>query len=130
MGYEQPPGYRIPMQMPTIGKGVPDAVALQIWANWQAKYAPQMDFNALRIQARAARAWHPGARMREQDIIFHLKARGIGVLITDHNVRETLGICDRAYIINEGKVLASGRPDEIVYNDNVRRVYLGENFRM
>jgi len=65
-----------------------------------------------------------------QQIIGFLKARGIGVLITDHNVRETLGICDRAYIINEGAVLAYGRPDEIVYNDNVRRVYLGENFRM
>jgi lipopolysaccharide export system ATP-binding protein len=65
-----------------------------------------------------------------QQIIGFLKARGIGVLITDHNVRETLGICDRAYIINEGAVLASGRPDEIVDNDSVRRVYLGENFRM
>jgi lipopolysaccharide export system ATP-binding protein len=65
-----------------------------------------------------------------QKIIEYLKARGIGVLITDHNVRETLGICDRAYIINEGAVLASGRPDEIVGNDNVRRVYLGESFRM
>jgi len=65
-----------------------------------------------------------------QQIIGYLKARGIGVLITDHNVRETLGICDRAYIITEGAVLASGRPDEIVVNDNVRRVYLGEHFRM
>jgi lipopolysaccharide export system ATP-binding protein len=65
-----------------------------------------------------------------QQIIGFLKARSIGVLITDHNVRETLGICDRAYIINEGAVLAYGRPDEIVDNDNVRRVYLGENFRM
>jgi lipopolysaccharide export system ATP-binding protein len=65
-----------------------------------------------------------------QKIIEYLRARGIGVLITDHNVRETLGICDRAYIINEGTVLASGRPDEIVGNDNVRRVYLGESFRM
>jgi lipopolysaccharide export system ATP-binding protein len=65
-----------------------------------------------------------------QQIIEYLKARGIGVLITDHNVRETLGICSRAYIINEGAVLASGRPDEIVENDSVRRVYLGENFRM
>jgi lipopolysaccharide export system ATP-binding protein len=65
-----------------------------------------------------------------QQIIGFLRARGIGVLITDHNVRETLGICDRAYIINEGKVLASGRPAEIVDNDSVRRVYLGEDFRM
>jgi lipopolysaccharide export system ATP-binding protein len=65
-----------------------------------------------------------------QKIIRFLKDRGIGVLITDHNVRETLGICDRAYIINDGLVLASGKPDEIVYNENVRRVYLGENFRL
>ncbi|MCC6212915.1 MAG: LPS export ABC transporter ATP-binding protein [Burkholderiales bacterium] len=65
-----------------------------------------------------------------QQIIAYLKRQGIGVLITDHNVRETLGICDRAYIINEGAVLASGRPAEIVDNDSVRRVYLGENFRM
>ncbi|MFM9969930.1 MAG: LPS export ABC transporter ATP-binding protein [Burkholderiales bacterium] len=65
-----------------------------------------------------------------QRIIGFLKTRSIGVLITDHNVRETLGICDRAYIINEGSVLASGNPDEIIYNENVRRVYLGENFRL
>ena len=65
-----------------------------------------------------------------QKIIRFLKERGIGVLITDHNVRETLGICDHAYIINEGRVLASGRPDEIIYNENVRKVYLGENFRL
>jgi len=72
----------------------------------------------------------PIAVLDIQRIIGFLKERGIGVLITDHNVRETLGICDRAYIINEGAVLAYGRPDEIVDNDNVRRVYLGENFRM
>jgi len=72
----------------------------------------------------------PIAVLDIQRIIRFLKERGIGVLITDHNVRETLGICDRAYIINEGAVLASGRPDEIVGNDSVRRVYLGENFRM
>jgi lipopolysaccharide export system ATP-binding protein len=65
-----------------------------------------------------------------QQIIGYLRERGIGVLITDHNVRETLGICDRAYIINEGTVLASGRPGEIVDNDKVRQVYLGEHFRM
>ena len=65
-----------------------------------------------------------------QQIIGYLKERSIGVLITDHNVRETLGICDRAYIINEGAVLAYGRPDEIVDNDKVRQVYLGEHFRM
>jgi lipopolysaccharide export system ATP-binding protein len=72
----------------------------------------------------------PIAVLDIQRIIRFLKERGIGVLITDHNVRETLGICDRAYIINEGTVLASGHPEEIVYNDSVRRVYLGENFRM
>ena len=63
-----------------------------------------------------------------QNIINFLKQRGIGVLITDHNVRETLRICDRAYIINNGAVLASGRPDELVGNEEVRAVYLGENF--
>ena len=63
-------------------------------------------------------------------IIGFLKERNIGVLITDHNVRETLGSCDHAYIINEGTVLAQGTPEEIVQNPDVRRVYLGENFRM
>jgi lipopolysaccharide export system ATP-binding protein len=72
----------------------------------------------------------PIAVMDIQKIIRFLKERGIGVLITDHNVRETLGICDRAYIINEGSVLASGSAEEIVHNDNVRRVYLGEHFRL
>ncbi|QDQ26407.1 LPS export ABC transporter ATP-binding protein [Chitinimonas arctica] len=72
----------------------------------------------------------PIAVMDIQKIIRFLKERKIGVLITDHNVRETLGICDRAYIINEGSVLASGTAEEIVYNDNVRRVYLGEHFRL
>ncbi|MFN7754217.1 MAG: ATP-binding cassette domain-containing protein, partial [Pseudomonadota bacterium] len=65
-----------------------------------------------------------------QRIIGFLRDRGIGVLITDHNVRETLGICDRAYIINDGTVLASGKPREIVYNELVRKVYLGEHFRL
>jgi lipopolysaccharide export system ATP-binding protein len=65
-----------------------------------------------------------------QRIIRFLKERNIGVLITDHNVRETLGICDHAYIISEGSVLAQGLPSEIVENENVRRVYLGENFKM
>ncbi|MSQ63344.1 MAG: LPS export ABC transporter ATP-binding protein [Betaproteobacteria bacterium] len=72
----------------------------------------------------------PIAVLDIQRIISYLKERGIGVLITDHNVRETLGICDRAYIISEGTVLANGRPEEIVGDDNVRRVYLGEHFRM
>jgi lipopolysaccharide export system ATP-binding protein len=72
----------------------------------------------------------PIAVLEIQRIVRFLKERGIGVLITDHNVRETLGICDHAYIINEGVVLAAGRPDEIVGNETVRRVYLGEHFRM
>lgn len=72
----------------------------------------------------------PIAVLEIQRIIRFLKDRGIGVLITDHNVRETLGICDRAYIINAGVVLASGRPETLVENEAVRRVYLGENFRM
>ena len=65
-----------------------------------------------------------------QKIIRFLKERGIGVLITDHNVRETLGICDHAYIMNEGQVLAAGKPEEIVHNESVRKVYLGEHFRL
>jgi lipopolysaccharide export system ATP-binding protein len=72
----------------------------------------------------------PIAVIEIQKIIGFLKARGIGVLITDHNVRETLGICDRAYIINDGMVLAHGKPEEIVYNEDVRKVYLGEHFRL
>jgi len=72
----------------------------------------------------------PIAVLEIQKIIRFLKERNIGVLITDHNVRETLGICDRAFIINEGSVLASGHPDEIIYNEAVRKVYLGENFRL
>ena len=72
----------------------------------------------------------PIAVIEIQRIIGFLKSRGIGVLITDHNVRETLGICDRAYIISEGRVLAEGAPSEIVENPDVRTVYLGEHFRM
>jgi len=72
----------------------------------------------------------PIAVIEIQRIINFLKSRNIGVLITDHNVRETLGICDHAYIISEGRVLAQGLPSEIVENADVRRVYLGENFRM
>ena len=72
----------------------------------------------------------PIAVLEIQKIIQFLKEKGIGVLITDHNVRETLGICDRAYIINEGVVLASGRPDEIIENEQVREVYLGHHFRL
>ena len=72
----------------------------------------------------------PIAVIEIQRIIAFLKQRGIGVLITDHNVRETLGICDHAYIISEGRVLAEGTPDEIVTNADVRRVYLGEHFKM
>jgi lipopolysaccharide export system ATP-binding protein len=65
-----------------------------------------------------------------QAIVTHLKARGIGILITDHNVRETLGICDRAYIVDQGTVLAEGAPSVILDNPQVRRVYLGEGFKM
>ena len=72
----------------------------------------------------------PIAVIEIQRIIGFLKARGLGVLITDHNVRETLGICDRACIISEGRVLAQGTPVEIVENPDVRRVYLGEHFKM
>jgi lipopolysaccharide export system ATP-binding protein len=72
----------------------------------------------------------PIAVIEIQRTISFLKARGIGVLITDHNVRETLGICDRAYIISEGSVLAEGTPAEIVENSDVRKVYLGEHFKM
>ncbi len=72
----------------------------------------------------------PIAVIEIQRIIGFLKSRGIGVLITDHNVRETLGICDHAFIINDGHVLAQGTPAEIVDNPDVRRVYLGEHFRM
>ena len=72
----------------------------------------------------------PIAVIEIQRIIGFLKARGIGVLITDHNVRETLGICDRAYIISDGRVLTEGAPTDIVNNPDVRKVYLGEHFRM
>ena len=72
----------------------------------------------------------PIAVIEIQKIIKFLRLRGIGVLITDHNVRETLGICDRAYIISDGRVLAEGTPAEIVANAEVRKVYLGEHFRM
>jgi lipopolysaccharide export system ATP-binding protein len=72
----------------------------------------------------------PIAVIEIQRIVGFLKSRGIGVLITDHNVRETLGICDHAFIISEGHVLAQGTPADIVENADVRRVYLGEHFRM
>ncbi len=72
----------------------------------------------------------PIAVLDIQQIIKFLKNRGIGVLITDHNVRETLGICDHAWIINQGSVLAFGKPGEIIHNETVRKVYLGENFRL
>jgi lipopolysaccharide export system ATP-binding protein len=65
-----------------------------------------------------------------RSLVADLKKRGIGVLITDHNVRETLEIVDRAYILHDGQVLMSGTPQDVVQNDNVRRVYLGENFRI
>ena len=65
-----------------------------------------------------------------QDLVKHLKQRGIGVLITDHNVRETLGLIDRAYIAHSGRILTEGTPDEIVANPEARRLYLGEDFRL
>ncbi len=65
-----------------------------------------------------------------QRIIKHLKDQEIGILITDHNVRETLGICERAYILNEGNLIASGTPDEILKNDYVKEVYLGQDFKL
>ena len=65
-----------------------------------------------------------------QRIINHLIERDIGVLITDHNVRETLGICSRAYIMNEGEVIAEGAPDDILQDSHVKNVYLGEDFRL
>ena len=65
-----------------------------------------------------------------QSIVFHLKTRGIGVLITDHNVRETLSVCNRGYIVNRGTVIAAGSAEEILANESVREVYLGQNFRM
>jgi lipopolysaccharide export system ATP-binding protein len=72
----------------------------------------------------------PIAVLDIQKIIRLLSTKNIGVLITDHNVRETLGICDRAYIVNDGRVFASGHPDEIVHNEAVREVYLGKDFRL
>jgi lipopolysaccharide export system ATP-binding protein len=72
----------------------------------------------------------PIAVLDIQHIVRHLAARGIGVLITDHNVRETLGICDRAYILNEGLVIADGSPAQVLENQTVRQVYLGEQFKM
>ncbi len=65
-----------------------------------------------------------------KDIVGQLSEKGIGVLITDHNVRETLDICERAYIVNEGQIIAEGQPDSILQNEQVKQVYLGENFRM
>ena len=65
-----------------------------------------------------------------QRIVLDLKGRGIGILVSDHNVRETLKICDRAYIIHEGKVLQEGQPQDIVCNQEVRRVYLGDDFEL
>lgn len=72
----------------------------------------------------------PIAVLDIQKIIRFLTTRNIGVLITDHNVRETLGICDKAYIVNEGRVFASGKPNDIINNDSVREVYLGKDFRL
>ena len=65
-----------------------------------------------------------------QQLIKHLQKMGIGVLITDHNVRETLKICDRAYILSDGKILTTGSPDQILYNKDVKKVYLGDDFHL
>lgn len=65
-----------------------------------------------------------------QNIIFQLKSKGIGIIITDHNVRETLGVCDRAYIISEGRILEQGTPEEIAQSERARKIYLGEGFRL
>jgi len=72
----------------------------------------------------------PKAVLEIQKIIVHLKGRGIGILVTDHNVRETLSITDRAYIINEGRVFRTGTPGELTEDEEVRRIYLGESFEM
>ncbi len=72
----------------------------------------------------------PVSVLEIQKIISHLKARGIGVLITDHNVRETLGICDRAYVLGNGDILAEGSAEDILNNEQVRKIYLGENFKL
>ncbi len=72
----------------------------------------------------------PISVMEIQQLIKHLQQRGIGVLITDHNVRETLKICDRAYILSEGKILTTGTPDDILYNETVKQVYLGKDFHL
>jgi lipopolysaccharide export system ATP-binding protein len=72
----------------------------------------------------------PLAVLDIKEIIRYLVKENIGVIITDHNVRETLDICDRAYIVNEGAVLASGSPNDIIKNSSVRKVYLGDHFRL
>jgi lipopolysaccharide export system ATP-binding protein len=72
----------------------------------------------------------PIAVLDIQTIISQLSHKGIGVLITDHNVRETLGICNKAYIVNQGKIFASGSPNELIENENVREIYLGKNFKL
>jgi lipopolysaccharide export system ATP-binding protein len=72
----------------------------------------------------------PIAVLDIQKIISQLSQKGIGVLITDHNVRETLGICNKAYIVNQGKIFASGSPNELIENENVREIYLGKNFKL
>ena len=72
----------------------------------------------------------PIAVLDIQTIIKQLSKKGIGILITDHNVRETLGICNKAYIVNEGKIFAYGNPNELIENENVREIYLGKNFKL
>jgi lipopolysaccharide export system ATP-binding protein len=88
------------------------------------------DAAELHAARRAVRRHRPDRGRRHSALVRHLTNRGIGVLITDHNVRETLGLTDRAYIIYAGEVLMEGRPEEIVNNPDVRRLYLGEEFRL
>jgi len=82
-GAQHPPGHRIPHNIPNIPKGSPEAVAQQIWNSWVDKYAPGMTLEQLRLEARGSRKWHPEQRMREADLIFHLKARDAVMALAD-----------------------------------------------
>jgi len=97
-------------------------------AGWRSRARGQPP--RLHAAGRALRGIDPIAVADIQQLVRHLTARGIGVLITDHNVRETLGLIDRAYIIHAGEVLTHGRAEEIVANPDVRRLYLGEAFTL
>ena len=101
---------------------IDDQRILLLWTHWRSSLKPG------RLPRRED--IDPIAVNDIRDLIKHLKDRGIGVLITDHNVRETLDIVDRAYILHDGRVLMEGRPNEIVAHEDVRRVYLGERFSL